>query len=207
MSEFRVSLEGAGVTLDDAIRESRYQAFLEQPDNLIDAITSLAVPAEAKAKLEKYRISRPLYHMLKLMAPGRSNEENRFGLTFLDHFDSLYNDLSKESKDAAIRVSAVISSEGMSTRMWWTVGPYLQSALVQNGIQEQEAFKRVLMWADHGQELVDIKQEGVVLPGLQIFNDLSEATGANYTYVLSTNPQGPSHILTKHIAGQLAQFI
>lgn len=183
---------------------------LQKPDGTAfpEAVDQLPIDDEVKELLKKFHGGgKDRYHLLRLLAEGRSEAEKTFAEAYIRHADNLYQSEEAQSDDHAelwYNMGKVIGGEGADTKMWWTFAPYLYEALSEGEkrVEPEEAIKRIITWTEKAAtDYAYLDEVSVIhLPGLEPDKD---APKEDTTYVLGDDPDHESHIKTRQLAQEI----
>jgi hypothetical protein len=164
---------------------------------------------------------RVVSHVIRLIDPSRTSTEQTFANAVIDDFEKSRKrlNLNLEDEDAFEQALAaqdqfddedryamalegitnMIAGDRSDTNMWWTIAPYIFETLTQKGLSPQDAMDATMMWALNAGDMQGQAMEPniVHLPGVDLPTDQA---GKSTTFVLSPNPEDPSHELARLIA-------
>lgn len=138
---------------------------------------------------------RAVYHINRLLEPGRSSQEREFGQSLIEFSGELMKQMDRESQRATIHV---VSGEGCDCCLWWTLSPYIFEELKQK-VDEREAVRLLFEWSQSGKPQYETEGTDVNLLGLNIYN----YAGNGSTFTLGKDPNGQSHKFAKQEARRL----
>lgn len=229
----RASLESENrkprATLEEALSESAGTGLVFKPDvsRIPEEIEGhlFGLDEATKEKLKHFEGgSRLLGHLFRLLSPERSETEHAFANVMLDHYQALFDErkdlmndedtLQEKFKgqsqiedfdDYAMAFDAlhrVPEGDSTDTALWWTFSPYLAEAMSKRGIDEKTALERLMAWGLPAAEKAGEEANAIHLPGLDF---LTGEDGQAKPYILSSNPEGASHVFTREKAEELVK--
>lgn len=164
----------------------------------------LNLPSEILSTLQacqnRFTSGRNLSHIIRLLE--REGAERNFAIAYIQYAPTFDNQDDIVTQD---NITHVLGGEGYDTTIFWTFAPYLFNVLLQKGIDEGTAIRKILLWAKDGASAGDVdpithKQlwTDVHLPGLEFINK---------QYVLDKNPKHISHKFTEQEAIRVANLL